>query len=544
MGAMLFANGPLVFAMLSTALPAGLADKGVFSTLDARVTLAAPDWIPREHVTLVADRARGVLTLSLGGEPVKAYPMAPLCAEDRLECLGLRDRDGAELRGILGGVGSAHPATATFVAPDFSDSDGDGIPDSVDILLGAKKAVLLHSAYRDSAPKLAYPGGDVPADVGVCTDVIVRALRNAGIDLQKEVFEDAGRAPLAYPGIGKRNPSLDHRRVRNLAVYFKRHWRPIQRREDLLPGDVVLLDTFPSKPGPDHIGIVSDILGPRRTPLIINAWTSGFFTEEMDLLPSIAMTIAYRAPAPRTATTAQPSDGNPHGLVLPASARQLVLVVTEGWNAPKARLSLWEKDEHGWQRHGPATVATVGAAGLGWGRGLHADEVTAALGGPHKREGDSRAPAGIFRLSSATGYARLPPAGTRLPYQQATDDLRCVDDPTSPDYNQLRSLTSVAATTPAWRSDEKMKRSDDQYRLTVVVDHNRAPVAAGAGSCIFLHAWPTPRVPSPGCTMMALTNVAKLVTWLDPRANPVLVQLPMPIAAKAAHSWGLRGGRP
>lgn len=541
MGEMVLAYFPLVLAVLPPLLPTGLADKGVFSALDEQVAIHAPTWFPHERVSLAADRVRGILTLSLQGEPVKAYPITPTCAEDKLECMGLRDRDRDELRGMMASVG---PAAAPFVAPHFSDVDGDGIPDSVDILLGAKKTVLLHSAYQDTAPKLAYPGGDVPPAVGVCTDVVVRALRNAGIDLQKEVFEDAGRSPQAYPGIGKRNPNLDHRRVRNLVVYFKRHWRPIQRREDLLPGDVVLLDTFPSKPGPDHIGIVSDVLGPRRWPLVINAWTIGFFTEEMDLLSAIPMTIAYRVPPTRAAAAdLQLRDGSPEALGLPPSTRQLVLVVTENWNQSSAQLSLWEKDERqGWRRRSQPTRATVGAAGLGWGRGLHGDGAEAALGGPRKREGDRRAPAGIFRLSSATGYARLPPVGTQLPYQQATDGLRCVDDPASPEYNQLRKLRSGSS--PTWRSEEKMKRDDDQYRLTIVVDHNRAPVQAGAGSCIFVHAWPAPGAPSPGCTMMAPTEVEKVVGWLDPRANPVLVQLPLSIAAKAARAWGLPGQMP
>ena len=112
-----------------------------------------------------------------------------------------------------------------------------------------------------------------------------------------------------------------------------------------------------------------------------------------------------------------------------------------------------------------------------------------------------------------------------------------MDDPASPAYNQLRRLSAGAR--PSWRSDEKMRRSDVQYRLTVVVDHNRAPVQAGAGSCIFLHTWPIAGAASPGCTMMDLTDVEKIVTWLDPHAHPVLVQLPMPIAAKATLAWGL-----
>jgi uncharacterized protein YijF (DUF1287 family) len=514
----------LLFA--SGTVPAALGDVGVFSRLDPQVSIAVPTWAARGQSTLAVDRKHGILTLLFDGEPVAAFPIRPSCAEDRLECLGLRDSDRETVNRNMAQASSG----AAFVAPEFTDSDGEGIADSLDILLGAKKAVLLHSEYRETAPKLAYPGGDVPPEVGVCTDVIVRALRNAGLDLQQLVFEDAGRAPKAYPGIRGRNTHLDHRRVRNLAVYFQRHWRPIRKVEELLPGDVILLDTFPSRPGPDHIGIVSDTLGRSRLPLIINAWTNGYRTEEMDLLPSIPMTIAYRAPPSRPAKISD--------LVLPPATQQLVLVVTEDWQSPQARLSTWERGEKGWRRRSHPKPVTVGAAGLGWGRGLHPENTGPLLGGPQKQEGDNRAPAGLFRLSTATGYAASAPAGSQLPYQQATEQLRCVDDPSSPEYNQLRRLAPGKA---RWASDEAMKRSDDQYRLTIVVDHNRAPVMAGAGSCIFLHAWPAPGIPSPGCTMMAFPDVKDLLTWLDPRLQPLLVQLPKAIAEKAAASWGLLG---
>lgn len=515
--------------LASAMVPAALDDTGVFSRLDPQVSIAVPTWAARAQSSLAVNRKQGILTLLFDGEPVAAFPIHASCADDRLECLGLREPDREAVNKLL-----AQPSTsAAFVAREFTDSDGDGIADSVDVLLGAKKTVLLHSEYRETAPRLAYPGGDVPPEVGVCTDVIVRALRNAGLDLQQLVFEDAGRAPKAYPGIRARNTHLDHRRVRNLAVYFQRHWRPIRRVEDLLPGDVILLDTFPSRPGPDHIGIVSDTLGRSRLPLIINAWTNGFRTEEMDLLPSIPMTIAYRAPASHSGKTGQAST-----LVLPPATRQLVLVVSEDWQSPKARLSTWERGEKEWRRRSLPKPVTVGAAGLGWGRGLHPENAGHLLGGPHKQEGDNRAPAGLFRLSAATGYAAAAPDGSKLPYQQASEQLRCVDDPSSPEYNQLRRLAPGKA---RWASDEAMKRSDEQYRLTIAVDHNRAPVVAGAGSCIFLHAWPAPGVPSPGCTMMAFADVKDLLTWLDPRAQPVLVQLPKAIAEKAAAVWGLSG---
>lgn len=84
-----------------------------------------------------------------------------------------------------------------------------------------------------------------------------------------------------------------------------------------------------------------------------------------------------------------------------------------------------------------------------------------------------------------------------------------------------------------------MKRDDDQYRLTIVVDHNRDPVVPSGGSCIFLHAWPAPGLSSPGCTMMPLHEVRRLLAWLDPAARPVLAQLPRAVLARVAPSWGL-----
>ena len=150
---------PFLFLILSTVSPAGLSEKGVFSSLDGEVALTLPAWASRQHLALATDRGHRVLTVIFDQEPVKSYPIAPACAADSLECLGLREADRKEVEKLITGAGAA-----TFTPPDFADTDGDGIADSVDILLGAKKTVLLHSAYKSTAPKLAYPGGDVPAD--------------------------------------------------------------------------------------------------------------------------------------------------------------------------------------------------------------------------------------------------------------------------------------------------------------------------------------------------------------------------------------------
>jgi uncharacterized protein YijF (DUF1287 family) len=106
---------------------------------------------------------------------------------------------------------------------------------------------------------ISYPNGDVPADKGVCTDVVIRAFRKNGIDLQKEVHEDMAANFNLYPkrwGLKKPDTNIDHRRVPNLMVYFTRFGKslPITTKPaDFLPGDIV---TWDLGKGIGHIGIV------------------------------------------------------------------------------------------------------------------------------------------------------------------------------------------------------------------------------------------------------------------------------------------------
>ena len=118
--------------------------------------------------------------------------------------------------------------------------------------------------YDGSYRRIAYPGGDVPADIGVCTDVIIRAYRAVGVDLQVRVHEDMSTAFASYPkvwALNRPDPNIDHRRVPNLQTYFQRRGAqlPIGRNaEDYLPGDLVTWTLPGNLP---HIGLVSD----RRT---------------------------------------------------------------------------------------------------------------------------------------------------------------------------------------------------------------------------------------------------------------------------------------
>jgi len=128
--------------------------------------------------------------------------------------------------------------------------------------------------YDPSYVTIDYPNGDVPENQGVCADVIIRAYRELGIDLQKETHEDMSSNFDLYPkiwGLKKPDLNIDHRRVPNLMVFFKRHGQVLPITEnpnDYLPGDLVVW-TFDK--GKTHIGIVIDKLSSdKRRPLIIH----------------------------------------------------------------------------------------------------------------------------------------------------------------------------------------------------------------------------------------------------------------------------------
>lgn len=214
---------------------------------------------------------------------------------------------------------------------------------------------------------------------------------------------------------------------------------------------------------------------------------------------------------------------------------QAVVVIAQNWEAVPATLQLFERESAAapWKRVGEPYKAVVGRKGLGWGAGLH--PASPGTKEPIKREGDGKAPAGVFRLSSAFGYAASN-SWIKLPYAHATEKVQCVDDPASPYYNRLVDTSQVAAT---WQSYENMLLPDGQYRLGVVVDHNTSPVQPGGGSCIFVHIWKSPTTGTSGCTALASADVERLLRWLDPARHPVLVQMPASAYAPYAQRWGL-----
>lgn len=116
-------------------------------------------------------------------------------------------------------------------------------------------------SYDASYVPLKYPGGDVPIDRGVCTDVVVRAFRDMGVDLQVEVHQDMRKHFSAYPkrwGLDRPDTNIDHRRVPNLQTFLRREGKELpvtSRAQDYQPGDIVTWEVL-RRP---HIGLVSTI---------------------------------------------------------------------------------------------------------------------------------------------------------------------------------------------------------------------------------------------------------------------------------------------
>lgn len=139
-------------------------------------------------------------------------------------------------------------------------------------LEGAIEQTKYTRTYDPAYVAIPYPGGDVPRDRGVCTDVVIRAFRAIDLDLQKEVHEDMRANFAVYPpdwGLLQPDPNIDHRRVPNLMTYLKRQGKHIQVSRDAkayLPGDIV---TWDLGQGQQHIGIVTNLKATQNGPYLI-----------------------------------------------------------------------------------------------------------------------------------------------------------------------------------------------------------------------------------------------------------------------------------
>jgi L,D-peptidoglycan transpeptidase YkuD (ErfK/YbiS/YcfS/YnhG family) len=219
-------------------------------------------------------------------------------------------------------------------------------------------------------------------------------------------------------------------------------------------------------------------------------------------------------------------------------ARQMVVVTTGGWDDIHGQLRTFERNDAGdWRETGAARAVVIGH-GAAWGIGLH--DIPSDHDGPVKREGDGRSPAGVFDIGEAFGYA--PTALTGLHYAAMDAGDYCIDSSSSPLYNRIVDSAEVG-TDAVKDSTEPMRRDlhangDQRYRLGFVIEHNPQATPTG-GSCIFGHLWKTPDTATAGCTAMAPASMQSLLQWLDAKANPVFVLLPLDEYRKLQDPWQL-----
>ncbi|MDW2980259.1 L,D-transpeptidase family protein [Rhodanobacter sp. KK11] len=218
------------------------------------------------------------------------------------------------------------------------------------------------------------------------------------------------------------------------------------------------------------------------------------------------------------------------------NARQMIVVTTADWNTNHGELRTFERHGDAWREVAAPAPVTIGKNGAGWGLGLNAPQT----GGPVKREGDNRSPAGVFRIGEAFGYAAH--AATALPYRALTATDWCMDVSGTAQYNRIVDANVVGADAVKG-SSEPMRRDlhvngDQRYRLGFVIEHN-AQAAPQGGSCIFAHLWKSPDDATAGCTAMTPAVMESLLAWLKPQQHPVFVLLPQAEYQRLRADWHL-----
>jgi uncharacterized protein YijF (DUF1287 family) len=186
-------------------------------------------------------------------------------------------------------------ALAVGSAPAFATPEEDF---ALRLAAAAEERATHRVVYDPAYVSIAYPWGDVAPDRGVCADVLIRAYRALGVDLQTRVHEDMAAAFDAYPdtwGLTRPDPNIDHRRVLNLETFFTRHGErlaPSDDPADYEPGDIVAWNLRGDAGFLPHIGIVTNRVARSGRPMIAHNIGAGPKVE--DVLFDWPMTGHYR----------------------------------------------------------------------------------------------------------------------------------------------------------------------------------------------------------------------------------------------------------
>ena len=203
---------------------------------------------------------------------------------------------------------------------------------------------------------------------------------------------------------------------------------------------------------------------------------------------------------------------------IPNDSSQLIVVTTENWSTPNGTLERYERNNTKWNKVGESINIVLGRNGLGWGKGLHTTPASATY---IKKEGDGKAPAGLFSLGNGFGYSATN-FTMEFPYSTYTSTDHCVDDSNSQWYNQIIDAKTTAKD---YKSFEHMKLQNNLYKYGITVNHNPQQIAQ-AGSCIFIHIKNKKGKGTAGCTAMREDEIVTILKWLKEEAQPLLLQLP------------------
>lgn len=215
-----------------------------------------------------------------------------------------------------------------------------------------------------------------------------------------------------------------------------------------------------------------------------------------------------------------------------AKAQQLIVVTTDDWQSVQGKLWYFKKDDQNhWLVVKTAKPVVVGKKGLAWAGNLY-QKIEKA---PEKKEGDNKAPAGIFNLGKTFGFSNDSLGKSK--YVPLTTGIRCVDDSNSKYYNQIVDSTS-SNIEKDWQSAENMPKVQI-YKYGIEVLYNTTPPIPKKGSCIFMHIWKSPDTGTEGCTAMAEDDIKDIQVSLDVSKDPVLVQLPQNIYNQVQQAWNL-----
>lgn len=182
---------------------------------------------------------------------------------------------------------------------------------------------------------------------------------------------------------------------------------------------------------------------------------------------------------------------------------QIIVVSNQEKGQYKAIVEAFEKTSSGWVRSLPSMDAVIGECGFSL----------------NKKEGDLKAPAGIFRIGTAFGTVDKP-SNVNLRYKKTSKNDYWIDDVTSEDYNNWVEYEGNPYS--RWKSFERLKITN--YKLAFVIEYNMNPVVKGRGSAIFFHVWKGSEVSTRGCSAISETNITELLNWIDPQKNPIVIQ--------------------